>query len=509
MKNERSIIDHNEEHQMKYIPAILIGSKAPSPGGDIVVAVKSLILILLFVSCTLYTTAQDKLTLKQAIEIGTKNNFDVLQSDLLMQKADINLKQTKENMLPNLNASVNQGTNYGKSINPFTNSYIDQKVGFGSYGANSNILLFNGFSLQNAIKSNKLGYEASKMELQQAKDNLTINIILAYLQVLSAEDVLKQSQDQALVTQQKVDRLAILNQTGDILPSNYYDMKGQLASDQIAIVDNKAFLETAKLNLTQLLNIPYNKNMEVERIPESNFNMNYTETPDSIYNSALKQFAQIKAVKLRTESAEKNIRSVKGELFPTLFFGGNINTNYSSVATRNYFVNTTDVSSSNYVTINGTQYPVITKQSNYNSQKINFGNQLSNNLFYTINLGLTIPLFNAGRIRNQVKLAKIDFKNNQLIEQHTKTQLQQSIEQANVNLTSALDKYKLLQDQVISFEESFSTAEVRFNAGAITSVDYLIAKNNLNQAQKNLIIAKYDFVLREKVLDYYGGKALW
>jgi outer membrane protein len=249
--------------------------------------------------------------------------------------------------------------------------------------------------------------------------------------------------------------------------------------------------------------------MEVERIPESNFNMNYTETPDSIYNSALKQFAQIKAVKLRTESAEKNIRSVKGELFPTLFFGGNINTNYSSVATRNYFVNTTDVSSSNYVTINGTQYPVITKQSNYNSQKINFGNQLSNNLFYTINLGLTIPLFNAGRIRNQVKLAKIDFKNNQLIEQHTKTQLQQSIEQANVNLTSALDKYKLLQDQVISFEESFSTAEVRFNAGAITSVDYLIAKNNLNQAQKNLIIAKYDFVLREKVLDYYGGKALW
>ncbi len=470
---------------------------------------KSFFLTIVFIAYVCITTAQTTLTLKQAIEIGIKNNFDVLQSELLMQKADITLKQTKENRLPNLNASLDQGTNYGKSINPFTNTYIDQKVGFGSYGASSNILLFNGFSLQNAIRSNKLGYQASKMELQQAKDNLTINIILAYLQVLSAEDVLKQSQDQVLVTQKQVDRLAILNQTGDILPSNYYDLKGQLANDQIAIVTNKGNLQTAKLSLAQLLNIAYDSHLEVERIPESNFNINDTGNPDSIYHSALQQFAQIKATRLRTESAEKNIRSLKGELFPTLTFGGNINSNYSSVATQNYYVNSTEMPSSNYVTVGGTQYPVIEKEDNYNTQKINFGNQLSNNLYYTINLGLTIPLFNSFRVRNQVRLAKIDFKNTELIEQHTKTLLQQSIEQAYVNLTSAAEKYKLLQDQVLSFGESFRTAEVRFNAGAITSVDYLIAKNNLNLSQNNLIIAKYDFVLREKVLDYYGGKALW
>ncbi|MEO6838494.1 MAG: TolC family protein [Ginsengibacter sp.] len=470
---------------------------------------KSFFLIALFASITLIVKAQDHLTLKQAIEIGIKNNFDVLQSDLLMQKADIALQQTRENRLPNLNANLSQGTSYGKSINPFTNAYIDQKVGFGGYGASSSILLFNGFSLQNAIKSNKLGYEASKLELQQAKDNLTINIILAYLQILSSEDVLKQSQDQVSLTQNKVDRLAILNKTGDILPSNYYDLKGQLATDQVTIVDNKAAVATAKLSLTQLLNIPYNKDLEVERIPESNFNTEYNDTPDSIYNAALQQFAEVKAVKLRTESAKKNISSIKGELFPTLSFGGNINSNYSSVATQSLYVNTTDIPSSNYVTVGGSQYPVIEKQDNYNSQKINFGNQLSNNLYYTINLGLSIPLFNNGRIRNQVKLAKLDFKNNELIEQHTKTQLQQLIEQAYVNLNSALDKYKLLQDQVSSFEESFRTSEIRFNAGAITSVDYLISKNNLSLSQKNLIIAKYDFVLREKVLDYYGGKALW
>ncbi|HXR83709.1 MAG TPA: TolC family protein [Hanamia sp.] len=470
---------------------------------------KSFFLIAAFISYTFFATAQNKLTLKDAIEIGIKNNIDVSQSDLLMQKAGINLTQSKENMLPNLNANADHGYNYGRSIDPFSNAFINQKVGYASYGAASKVLLFNGFSLQNQIAANRLGYEASRMELQQAKDNLTINIILDYLQVLSAEDVLTQSKEQVEVTQKQVDRLAVLNQSGAILPADFYDLKGQLASDQIAIADNQTNLETAKLNLVQLLNIPYHKDMEVERMPEDNFNINYSGTPDSIYQQALQQFAQIKAVKLRTESAQKNISSIKGELFPTLSFGANINTNYSSVATRDYFLNTTENPSSNYVDVNGSQYPVIVKQNNYESRKINFGDQLSNNLFYTLNVGLSIPLFNSARIRNQIRLAKIDYKNTQLVENNAKTQLQQSIERAYVNLTSSSDKYKLLQNQVAAFTESFRTAEIRFNAGAITSVDYLIAKNNLNRAQNNLIIAKYDFVLREKVLDYYGGKPLW
>jgi outer membrane protein len=470
---------------------------------------KSFFLITAFVSSAFFATAQNKLTLQQAIETGIKNNLDVLQSDLLMQKADIAFNQSKESMLPNLNASADHGYNYGRSIDPFSNAFINQKVGFASYGASSNIVLFHGLSLQNQLKSNRLGYAASKLELQQAKDNLTINIILAYLQVLSAKDVLNQSQEQVLVTQKQVDRLEVLNQSGAILPADYYDLKGQLATDQITIVDNKANLETAKLSLVQLLNIPYDKNLEVERMSEESFNTNYSDTPDSIYQTALKQFAQVKAANFRTQSAEKNISFVKGQLFPTLSFGGNINTNYSSVATRDYFLNTTETPSSNYVTVDGSQYPVIVKQNNYSSRKINYSDQLSNNLFYTIDLGLTIPLFNASRIRNQVKLAKIDFKNSKLVENNTKTQLQQSIERAYVNLTSSSEKYKLLQNQVNSFAESFRTAEIRFNAGAITSVDYLIAKNNLNRAQSNLIIAKYDFVLRGKVLDYYGGKALW
>jgi outer membrane protein len=116
---------------------------------------------------------------------------------------------------------------------------------------------------------------------------------------------------------------------------------------------------------------------------------------------------------------------------------------------------------------------------------------------------LNIPLFNANQTKNKIKLAEIDLKNSEILEKNTKIELQQTIEDAYVHLLNSLKKYKILQDKVKSFSESFRSAEIRFNAGAINSVDYLIAKNNLDRAKINLIISKYDFVLRRKVLEHY------
>jgi len=469
---------------------------------------KSFILNIFFASLAFFATAQNTMTLKEAIETGIKNNIDVLQSNLQMQKADINYKQSKANMLPNLNADANHGTNHGRSIDPFTNSFIDQNVNYANYGLSSNILLSNGLSLQNQIKSNKLGYEASKMELQQSKDNLTINIILAYFEILSDEDILQQSVDQKAVTDSQVNRLGILNNSGAISPSQYYDLKGQLATDEINIVNNQAALETANLALSQLLNIPYDKNLKLEKLPVS-FDTNFENTSEQIYQTALQQFAQIKSAELRTKSAEKNIKAIKGELFPTLSLNGNAYTNFSSVASQDFFVSSSETTSSDYVVINGSKVPVITQKNNYNTRKITFGNQLNNNFFTTINVGLSIPLFNASQVRNKIKLAKIELQNSELIEQNSKLQLQQSIERAYVNLISSTRKYQLLLNQVESFKESFRAAEIRFNSGASTSVDYLIAKNNLDKAQSNLILSKYDVSLREKILDYYQGKENW
>lgn len=469
-------------------------------------SIKSCLIVALFTAISFNSISQTKLTLQQAIELGIKNNIDVLQSGVATERSSVLWRQSRMNMLPNLNAAVNQGTNYGKSIDPFTNTFIDQKVNYGNYGANSSILLFNGFSLQNEIKANKLGLEASEMELQQAKDNLTINIILAYLQILSAEDILRQAQEQVVVTKNQVDRLSLLNQEGAIPPSNYFDLKGQLAAEQVNIADSRANVETAKLSLSQLLNIPYQKNFEVAPLPDESISKLNVSSPEEIYDVALRQLAVVKAANLRTQSAEKNISSAKGKFYPTLSFGGSLSTNYSSVATINEYLNSTIAPSTDYVDISGTQYPVYKSQNHYSSQKLKFGNQFSNNLFYTLNLGLTIPLFNGSNVRSQVKMAKLNLKSAKLQEQNTKTLLQQAIERSYVNLVSSSDKYQLLLDQVKSFEESFRIAEVKFNEGVITSVDYLVAKNNLDRAKSNLIISKYDFMLREKILNFYEGK---
>jgi len=339
---------------------------------------KQLFLYIFFALVGPLGKAQNKLTLQQAIQMGISNNLDVNQSNLQMQKADVNLKQSKAAQFPSLNATADHGINQGRSIDPFTNAPITQNVDYASYGASSNLLLFNGSSLHNQIKGNTLGYQASKMELQQAKDNVTINIILAYLGVLSAEDILASSRNQGVVTGKQVDRLAILNQSGAIPPAQYYDLKGQLANDEIAVADNEAAVETAKLSLAQLLNIPYDRSLELERLPEQAFDTTYHAAPDSIYTTALQQFAQIKAVHLRTQSQERIIRSIKGQLYPTLSLSGNVNTNYSSAATQSTFVNSVEVPSGDFVEISGAQIPVITKQDNFNTSKINYGNQLKN-----------------------------------------------------------------------------------------------------------------------------------
>ena len=162
--------------------------------------------------------------------------------------------------------------------------------------------------------------------------------------------------------------------------------------------------------------------------------------PAQIYETALQQFAQIKAVHFRTGSAEKYVRALRGQLYPTLSLGGSIGSNYSSAITNSTLLGSQDVASSDYVIVNGSQYSVMTKQYNYSTQKVPFGSQLNNNLSKYIGLNLSIPIFNGAQARSRVRNAKIQFKESQLVEQNTKTLLQQAIEQAYVNFKNTLGK---------------------------------------------------------------------
>lgn len=443
-----------------------------------------------------------KLTLKQCVDSAINNNLLVRQSDLQMQTSSVNLKQAKADIFPDLSGNFVHGINQGRSIDPFTNSYINQQLTFANYSLSSGVTLFNGFQLKNLIRQNKLSYEADKMSLQQTKDNVMLNVILAYLQILNNEEQLLQSQNQAAVSRRQVERLNIMNESGAIAPAEFYDLKGQLANDELAIVNNQNALNLAKLSLAQLMNVKYQEITEVEKISANTFPLHYND-PASLYDISVQQLAIVKAAELRRRSAQKSIQVAKGYYYPTVDLSGSFNTNYSNAATKSVALGSAEVASGDYVNVAGAKVPVMTARTNYASQKISYGDQFNNNYNTQVYLSIRVPILNGFFAKNRVALAKIDLKKAEAEAETVKTQLSQNIEQAYFNMTATMEKYRTLQQQVADFTESFKTAEVRFNAGAINQVDYLVAKNNLDRANANLIATKYDYIFRIKILDYY------
>lgn len=413
-------------------------------------------------------------TLEQAIDTAIASNIPVRQNGLLVQTSQVYLNQARLNRLPYVTADITHGIYNGRSIDPSSNGYVNQNLNSANYQLNSGFVLFNGGSIQSTVKQNEAAFESSKLTWQQVKDNLVLNVILAYLQVLNNEDLLTSAANQAAISQKQLDRLDILNRQGAIKPSEYSDLKGQYMNDQLSIVSAKTALEESKLSLAQLMNKQYDKNMKLERIDVSEFLASYNASAEDVYKSALEQFPLVKSVELQTKSFAYGVKAARGALFPTISIGGGLNTNYSSIAQNA-------------------------------AGKISYNNQLKNNVSTSVGLGVSIPIFNRMQQRNRVKLADIQLKNSELEEEKTKTQLQQQVDQAYLNMTNAYDRYKVLVEQVGAYNESFKAAEVRYNAGVGTSIDYLTAKDRLDRANINLISAKYDFVLRKKVLDYYSN----
>jgi outer membrane protein len=282
-------------------------------------------------------------------------------------------------------------------------------------------------------------------------------------------------------------------------------MEGQYATDQLGVVNAVNALQLSKLSLAQLMNIPYNKDMQLNREGLDMSVTQYAETPEQIYATALQKLSMVKAADTRVQAASKSIQLARSALYPSLSAFGQLSTNYSSAAKNSTFINTVDVPTGDYVVIGGNNSPVITKQSNYNAQKINYFSQVNNNLGTFFGLSLNVPIFSSFQTRSKIALAKVDEKNTKYIAENTKIQLQQSIEQAYLNTTTAFSKYDLLNSQVKAFTESFRAAEIKFNLGAVNSVDYLIVKNNLDRSSINFTISRYEYLLRTKVLDFYQG----
>jgi outer membrane protein len=423
-------------------------------------------------------TAATRLNLNRCIEIALKNNLEVQRKAIISESSRINWQQQRANHLPVINAGITHGINQGRSIDPQTNSYINESLTYASPTVDGSLLLFNGMALQNIIKQNSFMYQAAKQEEQQAKDDLTLNVILAYLQVLTNQDLFSLTKIQQQTTAKQLERLETLNKNGAIAPGVYYDLKGQYANDQLSIINASNALENSQIALVRLLNIPYNKNLEVDQLSADQFLLSYEVGPEQVYQSALQNLAWVKATDFRKKSSDFQLKSSRSGYFPSVYFNSGLSSNYSNAAR------------------------------DLQNRRISYFDQFNNNISKSFSISVSIPVFNSFKTKNTVSLARLNQRENELIAENTRTQLQQLTQQSYFNMTASKDRYLSLKEQVDAYTESFRTAEIRFNSGVINSVDFLIAKNNLDRANVNMLTNRYDFILRKKILDFYRGKPL-
>jgi len=448
------------------------------------------ILTILFITGSIWANAQDtdtSFTLQKCLDIAIKNNLQVKQSNANADLARIDYRQSIENLLPNISGSATRSFNNGRAINPSTNAYVNQSATNDQYGLLGSMTLFNGFSLINAVKASSLAFQAGKMSFQAAKEAVTINVITSYLAILNDQEILTANKSQLAYQQGNVDRVTILEKQGaNKAASDLTDQQGQLAANEVNVVNSQNVLDAAKLTLFQLMNIPYRAGAKFEDVNAENLRGEYGSDPDQIYQSALKQFAVVKAATLNRQAAEKNVSSVRGSLAPSIILGGGMSSAYSNKAQQSIVVDSITT-----------------------FQGVSYHDQLKNNYQSYVSIGVNIPIFLNGIKRNTLAKAKINALYQRDVEENAKIVLKQDVESAYFNMMAAYKKYQVLMDQVKAYTESFRIYKLRFEAGVLTSVDYLLAKNNLDAATVNMISAKYNYFIDSKILDYYQGKLTW
>ena len=343
------------------------------------------------------------------------------------------------------------------------------------------------------------------MEAEAAKQDLVLNVTLAYLQVLNARDVLvlNRARLEATKKQLKVQEDFYKNESGN--PADYNDILGQLANDETSILVSESNYSNAKLSLSRLLNLKDNLDLDTKNLI-LDFEK-YNLSADDVYSEALQNLATFKARELRIEAAKKGVSVAKAQFTPEISVFGGVNTNYSSAAQIFNSTGTSIVDTGDFVTVNGQDLQVQTEQTNFDAKQISYNDQLDNNLNTVIGIAVRVPLFNGFRAKNNVALEKINVEESLLELERTYLDIKNTIGQVHFDMEAAYNRYQSFQKQVNAYQESYRINEIRFNSGVSNFLNYITSKNNLDNAKVNLANAKYEYLLRVKVLDYYRGNS--
>jgi outer membrane protein len=472
-------------------------------------AIPSTLLLTAFSSlCVLHSQSQPVLgqpwSMEQCINYAWDHNIQIKQAEISQKIAKNNVTESKANLLPSVNGFASHTYNYGLTINPFTNTFANSEVTADNFALSGSLTLFSGLQNINTIKQNQYSYQASTYDLQYSKNNIALNIAQNYLQILLNKELLVEATNQQSVSSEQVDRTKKLVDAGSLAKSNLLDVESQEANDEVNVVNAQTQLDLSTLALAQLLDLDSAQMVNIVS-PEINIpdNGNLDE-PEKIYTKALTTQPDVQSSELKWESSERSQAISRGALFPKLTMTGTIGTGFSTANTEVIGQNTTI--DTIHTTITGVD--VLYPNYSYVTRMIPYGKQLDNNRNESFGFRLTIPIFNGLQSSIAYQNSKLNEQNAYYSYQLTQLNLRKTIQQAYADALAALKKYHAVQKSVVALQESFNYAQSKFDVGMATALDYNTAKTNLAKAQSDLLQAKYNYVFKVKVLDFYEGKPL-
>jgi outer membrane protein len=451
--------------------------------------------------------SQKKWTLQECVDHALKNNISIRQSEIVLQQSKISLTQKKLQFLPSINGSASHNYNFGRSVDPTTNQFTTEQIQSDNISVSSNITLFNGLQLQNELKQNRLDYLANSYDLKKNMNDISLSVVSSFLQVLFAQDALTASVNQRDRSLKQRDRTKALTDAGSLTQGNYLDAEAQLATDEVAVITAENNLTIALLSLAQLLELQTIDGFSVERpaseIPDISI---LSQTPMSIYQSAQQHLPELKSSQTRVMSAKAGLSVARGARYPRLSAFASLGTGYSSASQRlsgSQFLGL--FPNGSFTTFGDT---VLSPLYITNLEDTPFDDQIDQNYNRSVGFSLSIPIFNGWATEGGVKRARLNVLNTELSEDLQNQQVLKSIQQAYADATGSQKKYAAAQRSFDALQASFTYTQKKFDGGLVSSFEWLTAKNNFAKAELDLLQAKYDYIFRVKVLDFYAGKPL-
>ncbi|MFT5336830.1 MAG: outer membrane protein [Sphingobacteriales bacterium] len=465
--------------------------------------------------CIAFSTlglAQNKkavLSMEEAIGFAVDRNLSIKLGEVNADLAKEGEKQAKMSFLPSVNAFGSHGYNWGQTIDPFTNTFASSRVQSNSFALSSNWTLFGGMQRHYTLAQRKAESKASELELDQSRNDVSINVAQAYLTAVYNQELLAIAVEQLALSNQQYDRVKQQYEIGQVSMSTLLDIEAQKANDELSLTNSKNQYQLSRLQFFQMIqSTEEEQRMELELPDLTSVNAKVvSSTPKSLYNSALEALPDVKASEYRLLASEKGLSAARGSYIPQL----SMNASYGSGYSGNNVVGVGDpVLRADTVpglyTTNGAQLIQISPE--FNTKTKAFKDQINDNFNQSLSFSLNIPLFNGGNTRTNVNRSKLNVLQTKIQLDQAKNTLRQKVETAWNDALAAYQRLQSSEKAAIAQQQSFDNAQIRFEENLITSVDFNDFKVRLARSQADFVQAKVDYIFKSKVLDFYKGENL-